>query len=198
MRRLFGSLLILHAAAHAGAGVWVTGVRSDWTVTLLWFIATAGFLAAGIGLLGVARVERHWRPIVNVGAIASLGLLAMYAHPVFMVGAAIDGGILIGSIPFVRDVIARQIGVPTHPAHRHLSALGTAVALAFAIYASGTILLRPFHTSAGVGAVERTPSFLAVTLSPLNVLVFEPAHVIMETGIFQGIKARAERQSLHH
>jgi hypothetical protein len=40
-----------------------------------------------------------------------------------------------------------------------------------------------------------TPSFLGVTLSPLNLLVFEPAHFIMETGMLKGIKARAERRS---
>ena len=190
MRRLFGSLLILHATAHAGAGVWITGVSNGWTVTLLWFIATTGFLFAGIGLLGVARLERHWCPIANIAAIASLGLLAVYAHPVFMVGAAIDGGILIGSIPFVRDVLVRRIGVPTHPAHRHLSVVGTAVALAFAAYVSGVILLRPWHTDGGVS--EGAPSFLALTLAPLDLLVLEPAHFILETGRPREIKARSE------
>jgi hypothetical protein len=329
MRRLFGSLLILHAAAHAGAGVWATGIRPGWGVTLLWFIATTAFLIAGIGLLGVERVDRHWRPIANVGAIASLGLLAVYVHPVFMVGAAIDGAILITSVPFVRPILVRQIGVPTHPAHRHLPTLGTAAAAVCAAYISGMILLRPWHTSWGVSAAEAstlasgeesladaryrvdhgltihapadsvwpwlaqigqdragfysydwlerlvgdpihnanrivpewqsirkgdlvraapadylggvfgqnlgwrvthvvpgralaldgwgsfvlqpvddsttrllartrgkgTPSFVAVTLSPLSLLVFEPAHFIMETGMLKGIKERAEHRS---
>ncbi|HKW49529.1 MAG TPA: hypothetical protein VJN70_18885 [Gemmatimonadaceae bacterium] len=142
MRRLFGTLLILHATAHPAAGVWVTGMRPGTTVTLLWFIATTGFLAAGIGLLGVERLDRHWRPVANLAAIASLGLLAVGAHPVLMVGAALDGAILISSIPFVRDTLVRQIGVPAHPAHRHLSALGTTVAMLCACCLSGMILLR--------------------------------------------------------
>jgi hypothetical protein len=328
MRRLFGSLLILHAAAHAGAGVWVTGVHPGRTVTLLWFIATAGFLIAGIGLLGVERVDRHWRLIANIASIASMGLLALYAHPVLMVGAAIDGAILIASIPFVRDSLVRQIGVPAHPAHRHLSTLGTGVAVCFIVYVAGMILLRPWHTRWGLSEVdvatvlpgdesatmaryrvdhgltihapadsvwpwlaqigqdragfysydwlerlagdpirnadrivpgwqtikqgdfvraappdylggmfgpnlgwrvrqvvpgrllvldgwgsfvlqplndsttrivahtrgEGTPSFLSVTLSPLNLLVFEPAHFVMERRMLKGIKERAERR----
>lgn len=328
MRRLFGSLLILHAAAHAGAGVWITSAHPGWAVTSLWFIATTGFLIAGIGLLGVARADRHWQPIANIAAIASLGLLALLANPVIMVGAAIDGALLITSMSFVRATLVRQIGIPAHPAHRQLSALGTVVAMICAAYLSGMILLRPWHTSWGVSAVdaatilpgeesgasalykvdhaltihapadsvwpwlaqigqdragfysydwlerlvgdpihnadrivpewqfiergdlvraappdylggvfgshlgwrvtqvvpgralvlegwgsfvlqpvddsttriiahtrgEGTPTFLAVALSPLNLLVFEPVHFIMETGMLKGIKERAERK----
>ena len=112
MRRLIGSLLILYGAAHAVAGIWITGSHADWTVALLWLIATAGFLGAGGGLLGVARVDRQWRGLATTAAVASLGLIALYARPVLMVGAAIDGAILISSIPFVRDALARRIGVP--------------------------------------------------------------------------------------
>lgn len=39
------------------------------------------------------------------------------------------------------------------------------------------------------------PSFAGVVVGPVNLLVFEPAHFIMERGMLRGIKARAERSS---
>ena len=40
---------------------------------------------------------------------------------------------------------------------------------------------------------EGRPSMAGVLLGPINVLLFEPAHFIMERGMLLGIKARAER-----
>ena len=40
---------------------------------------------------------------------------------------------------------------------------------------------------------EGKPSLTSVVLGPLNLLVFEPAHFIMERGMLRGIKSRAER-----
>lgn len=40
---------------------------------------------------------------------------------------------------------------------------------------------------------EGRPSLAGVVLGPLNLLVFEPAHFVMERGMLRGIAARAER-----
>jgi hypothetical protein len=40
---------------------------------------------------------------------------------------------------------------------------------------------------------EGRPSVAGIVFGPLNLLVFEPAHFIMERGMLRGIKARAER-----
>jgi hypothetical protein len=40
---------------------------------------------------------------------------------------------------------------------------------------------------------EGRPSFVGVALAPAGLLVFEPAHFIMERGMLRGIRARAER-----
>jgi len=154
MRRLFGSLLILHGVAHAGAGAWVNGTRPEWWVNILWLIAGAGFLTAGAGLLGVPRLDRHWRPLSVIAAVSSLALLAIFPHPVLMIGAAIDGALLITAVPFAREIVVRTAGVPAHPPHRHLSALGTTFALALTAYFSTLVLLRPWHMRWGVSDSE--------------------------------------------
>jgi hypothetical protein len=155
MRRLLGSLLIVHALAHAGAGIWVYGVTEAWPVTALWFVSTIGFLGAGIGLIGVPLLERHWRAVAVTAAVASLALVALYVHPVSIVGSAVDGAVLIGSIPFVRSMLPRWIGVPVHPAHRHLRPLGATIALLLAAYPAGLIVLRPWYNQWGVSPTER-------------------------------------------
>lgn len=154
MRRLFGSLLILHGVAHAGAGVWASGTRPSWWVTALWLVAGAGFLTAGAGLLGVRWLDRRWRTVTVIAAMASLALLAMFPHPVLMIGAAIDGALLITAIPFAREIVVRAIGVPAHPPQRHLSALGTTLMLVLAAHFSTSILLRPWHMRWGVSDSE--------------------------------------------
>jgi hypothetical protein len=154
MRRLFGSLLILHGIAHAGAGVWVSGTRLDWWVNALWLVAGAGFLTAGAGLLGAGWLDRQWRPLSVVAAVASLLLLATFPHPVLMIGAAIDGALIITAIPFAREIVVRAIGVPAHPPRRHLSALGATLVLALTAYFSTLVLLRPWHMRWGVSDSE--------------------------------------------
>lgn len=154
MRRLFGSLLILHGVAHAGAGMWVIGVRPHWAVSALWLVSGAGFLTAGAGLLGARWLDRHWRPLSVIAALASLGLLAMFPHPALMIGAAIDGALLVTAIPFAREIVVRSIGVPAHPPQRHLSALGTTLALALTAYFATLVVLRPWHMRWGVSDAE--------------------------------------------
>jgi len=156
MRRLLGGLLIVHGLAHIGAGTWVYGVTQSWLVTGLWLMATIGFLAAGVGLLGVPVLERHWHTIVASGALASLALLALYGRsdPVIVVGSGIDGAILIASIPFVREMLPRWIGTPAHPPHRRLSSSGTVLALLLLAYPVALIALRPWYTHWGVSRGE--------------------------------------------
>jgi hypothetical protein len=43
---------------------------------------------------------------------------------------------------------------------------------------------------------EGTPSFAGVLASPFTLLVFEPAHFIMERAMLIGIKERAEQSRL--
>ena len=121
MRRALGFFLLLHGLAHAGAGTWLTDSGLLWLVTLVWWLAIIGFAAAGTGLLGFPWVDQRWRLFSGIGAVASLALIAMSWNPILMIGAAIDGAILLDGIPFVHKSVARYVGVPEHPAHRRLS-----------------------------------------------------------------------------
>lgn len=127
MRRTIGLLLVMHALAHVGAAMWLSAGVALGTVSALSSLAMAGFLAAGIGLLGVQPLDRRWRFLAGVGALASLALLALRWNPILMIGAAIDGAILLDAIPFAHEIIARTLGVPEHPSHRRLTRFGAIV-----------------------------------------------------------------------
>ena len=154
MRRLLGSLLVLHGIAHAAAGIWATPVGPTWFVTLLWFVAMVGFVAAGAGLIGVRKLDDLWLPIAVAAAVASILLIARYPTPATLVGSAIDGALLIGAIPMAREIVLRGIGIPLHPPRRHVARLGTTVAVLSLCYASGLVLLRPWHMRWGVTRAE--------------------------------------------
>ncbi|MFL5615247.1 MAG: hypothetical protein ACJ796_16390 [Gemmatimonadaceae bacterium] len=159
MRRLIGSLLVVHGIAHAGAGIWTAGVGPTWSVTLLWWAAMVGFGAAGAGLIGVPRIDKLWRMLAAVAAIASILLIARYPHPVLLFGSAIDGAILILSIPWAREIVARQVGVPVHPPHRPVGKLGTSVAVIALSCATALVALRPWHMQWGVSSAELSKRF---------------------------------------
>jgi signal transduction histidine kinase len=114
MRRTIGVFLVLYGLAHAGAGMWLVSSAPIWIVTALWWVAITGFVAAGTGLLGVPPLDRHWRLLSSIGAFASIALISMSSIPVLMIGAAIDGAILLDAIPFVHREVVRLLDVPVH------------------------------------------------------------------------------------
>lgn len=121
MRRTVGLLLLTFGLAHAGAGMWLVAPASAWFGTVFWRLAIAAFLAAGTGLMGIQWLNRHWRALANVGALASLVLIAMSWQPGLMIVAAIDGAILLDALPFVHRTVARSLQIPEHPPRRQLT-----------------------------------------------------------------------------
>lgn len=185
MRRLLGSVLVLHGLAHAAAGIWATPLGPTWFVTLLWWTAMVGFVAAGAGLIGVRKLDELWLPIATTAAVASILLIALHPTPATLAGSAIDGAVLIGAIPMAREIVLRGIGIPYHPPRRHLARVGTTVAVLALCYASGLVLLRPWHMRWGV-----TPAELAMPL---------PGDELVSTGAYRidhGITIRAPADSV--
>src|SRR5688572_23285177 len=90
LRTIFALSLVLHGLAHASAGMWATDIGGRGLVTVLWEGATAGFMAAAAGLLGVRIVRRWWRALVVVASLSSLALLLLYSHPLFVIGIGAD------------------------------------------------------------------------------------------------------------
>jgi len=155
MRRLIGWLLMLHGLAHASAGMLVGPATPVWVVTLLWWIAMTGFVAAGFGLLGFAPLERAWQPLSSVAAVSSIALIALSWHPVLMIGAAIDAVVLLANVPWLRADLMARVSAPSAHHRRTLARIGMGCAGLAIAYLSAVILFRPAAMRWGVSDEER-------------------------------------------
>ena len=63
-------------------------------------LSTAGFVLAGVGILGVSGLAALWRPLAVLSAAVSLLLLGLFWHPWLPVGVLIDGGVLASMLLF--------------------------------------------------------------------------------------------------
>lgn len=161
MRRTwFGIALVLHGLAHANAGMLASdGYRV--LPTLLWATASVAFLAAGLGLIGVRRLERHWQTLALVALLASLILLVVYRPDTATLGILIDIAIL-GLLGFV--------SMPRRE-HRHrdptrLERVAQVVAFAGLAYVAVAIVTRPFHARWGSTDAELRTALPADDLVP--------------------------------
>ena len=64
--------------------------------SVLWMLALAGFVLAGLGLLGIPGLREIWVPVSGAAAAVSLVLFLFYWHPWYVAGAAINVAVLIG------------------------------------------------------------------------------------------------------
>jgi len=62
---------------------------------VLWLASAAAMIAAALGLLGIVVPTLWWRPLAAAGALSSLLLLVLYAHPLYGLGIAADLAILV-------------------------------------------------------------------------------------------------------
>lgn len=79
---------------------WPTGLGQSWAWSglgmemsalaraggLLWLLAGAALVAAGLGLLGIIVPVGWWRALALGGALLSLLMLALYLHPFYALG----------------------------------------------------------------------------------------------------------------
>jgi hypothetical protein len=98
-----GSLLVVHGLAHAAAGMAAQDAPRGLALllaptsrivlaTTLFAIALPGFVAAGFGCWRVIGLERFWRVLARVAAVASGLLLVTFARPLIetTLGLALD------------------------------------------------------------------------------------------------------------
>lgn len=64
-------------------------------VGVLWLIAGAAIVAAGLGVLGFIVPVAYWRVLAGFGAALSLLVVVLYAHPFYAVGTAANVAILV-------------------------------------------------------------------------------------------------------
>lgn len=118
MKITFGLFLIAHALIHSswltpppaqkpGAPAWPFDLTSSWLLgtglsvdaikmigIILAVVATVGFIASGLGWLGVPFLKGSWTIITIIASIASLLLIAIFWNKWFVMGPLIDLAIL--------------------------------------------------------------------------------------------------------
>ncbi len=62
---------------------------------LLWLAGGLLLIAAGLGLFGIVIPATWWRGLAIGGAAISLVALLLYAHPYYLLGIALNVGILV-------------------------------------------------------------------------------------------------------
>jgi hypothetical protein len=157
---MLGVGLILHGLAHAGAGTWTTQREhaSTWLLTILWAVAMPGFVAAGLGAVGVRHFERRWRAFAATAAVSSLLLLPMLGGPVAVVGIVLDVGLVLIAATSHRWIVARPPDMPRP--HRVRAAIGFGVATAFVLYLAVVVVTRPWTMTWGSTDAERRLALL--------------------------------------
>jgi len=157
MRFLIGSFLVLHGLAHAAAGMAAQDARSGSfgigrvaVATILFLLATPGFVAAGLGAYGVMGFEKRWPALVEAAAVASALL--------FLLG---DMGVIEASFGLTFDVLALVLAeTVTLPERRRTSGsfalrrVTSALSLAFVAYLVVLVTTRPWHRHWGATAEE--------------------------------------------
>ena len=126
---LVGGFLIAHGLIHAsyaspappsGPVTWPFDLTRSWLLsslgliaiakplgTLLWILATIGFVGSGLGFVGVSFLHEWWRALVLVSAIASLALLILFWHPMIVLGIVIDGMLI--AVVLSKGITARTL-----------------------------------------------------------------------------------------
>ena len=159
MRAFIGILLILHGLAHAGAGMWAAG--PVWLITILWWLSTALYISAGLGVLGFRRYSRWTVELAFAAVIPSALLLGSYIAPFIVPGIALDLLLLVAVVR-LRDQLEP---IPTRPL-RYRGTAATNIALAFLLYTSSVILLRPWAMRMGTTAELRRTELFGDSLHP--------------------------------
>lgn len=147
-RVLLGTALIAHGLAHASAGMWATDIGGRAMVTILWELASVGFISAGAGVLGVAELRKRWRLLVIIGSIGSLLLLGLFGHPLFLAG-------IIADVLFLAIAILSWRNAPSIEPAQIMPRMLQRLLLAFVIYVGTIIGLRPWYSSWGTTRSEQ-------------------------------------------
>jgi hypothetical protein len=161
-RVLAGMFLAAHGLAHAAVGVWATTAEPVWMVTILLAIAVVGFLAAGLGLLGVWPARTRWFEFLAVATVASLVLMLVHGQTVFLPGAALDVVILFVAWRVHHNAPLRRDAVPgtARPLRRAVSGIAHGVGTAVIVYAGIVTLFRPAAMRWGTTATDRRTPLL--------------------------------------
>ena len=115
MVRILGWLVIAHGLSHAvlplRGSLAPAMLVDDWTPLGLYGIAMVGFVAAGLGLLGLRPFDRAVSPLLVLSSGLSLVAIVRFADPTLWFGGVCDGGLLL------LGLWRGYSGWPAHPSH---------------------------------------------------------------------------------
>ena len=115
--RILGWLVLAHGLSHAVLpmrGFLAPVALGDWIPVALYGVSMSGFVAAGLGLLGIRPFERFISPLLVLASIYSLISLFVLGDGSLWIGAAVD-------MALVPLAIWRAIaGWPAHPPHHRI------------------------------------------------------------------------------
>src|SRR5690349_20649069 len=97
--RVLGCLVILHGLSHAVLplrGSLAPGLLiDDWVPVGLYAVGMVGFVAAGLGLLGLRPLDRAISPLLVLASGLSLVAIVRFADPTLWFRAACDVALLV-------------------------------------------------------------------------------------------------------
>ena len=148
MVRALGWLVIAHGLSHAvlplRGSIEPAMLIDDWTPVVLYGVAMVGFVAAGLGLLGLRPLDGAISPLLVLASGLSLVAIVRFSDPTLWFGGACDGALLL------LGLWRAYGGWPTHPAHGRIwHVAGLAAGFALLLYVAVASFLYPWHRTWG-------------------------------------------------
>jgi hypothetical protein len=146
--RVLGWLVVAHGASHAVLplrGSLTPGLLiEDWIPVGLYTVAMLGFVAAGLGLLGLRPLDRAISPLLVLAAGLSLVAIIRFADPSLWFGAFCDVVLLL------LGLWRAYGGWPEHPKHGRVGhAAGVLAGFGLLLFVTASTLLYPIHRTWG-------------------------------------------------
>jgi hypothetical protein len=199
MRRIvLGWLLIVQALAHAGVSTWSFAPGTMWPMTALGTTAFVAYTMAGLGVLRVPGLRRWWKTLVVVAAYVAILALALHPSMLGLVAGVMDVTLLTVVLSAMRlriDVDIAVVNFLGAAAFRHPRWVRAGWTIGCAWLAYGSVVgaatthrIARTRTPGEAGAV-------AFLRAPFDVFVFEPAHLVIESGMLPGSRGRAYRRA---
>lgn len=181
-RTLVGWLILLHAIAHAEAGMWAVYLGPTWLAVPLWTIAILAYLATGLGVLRVPVLRDVWRPLLFVGSLSSSLMLALFRPPWVVPGLLIDVVLFIAVLGAMQPridadiTVVESVGVWSydHPTFVRAGWIAGVIGL---VYAASVAATRPMSLSWGSTPEERAARLAGDEMHP-TVAAYRIDHAI--------------------
>jgi hypothetical protein len=173
--RVLGWLVIAHGLSHAvlplRGSLAPAVLIDDWIPVGLYGIAMVGFVAAGLGLLGLRLLDHAISPLLVLASGFSIVAIVRLADPTLWVGAICDVALLIVGLWRAYG------GWPEHPSHgRTWHVAGVTAGIALLAYVATLSLMYPWHRTWGS---TRDELFMALPGDPpARDLALEVQHAV--------------------